>query len=813
MEENRVSFQILQSKESPYQLGPTMTVIFGLHGIAVIRQFDRLVELPAAGIYVINPLSLYQITCDENAGVICMQIPQGILRAAGWNEKVLLNCHLRDADSADAISMEIRRIFAWLFYTSFQNEGHAQLLRREIELVSLLIEHFEERNGNPDRGSAETMERLQAILRAVHDRWKEPLSLPEIAAQQYVSVGCLSRLFHKYMGVSFNAYLVEVRLRHAEHDLLTTEKTVADIAYDHGFKNANSFITYFKQRWSVTPGQYRRQIDLDRKSPELSAEESSDWMQTLLDYLPTVQIPNQQTAARSIQGIVAVTGNGTAFPRCWSQLLNIGYARDGLIETVQQQIRQAQQEIGFRYLRFHGIFDDDMHIYQVKKDGSPWYNFTYVDLLFDFILSVGLKPFVELSFMPSRLAKKQNTLFDRKCVISTFRYADGWAALIQASLAHWIERYGLEEVRQWRFTTFSINYAGLQEVPFTYEDYLDLYTVTYRALKALDERLCFGGPGGFMDSTLSDAVGRRFLRDVQERDCVPDFFTIQCYPHEDILEDREFIQFTTSQESSPSVISRDEDFTKHAAAAVRKMLAEFGVEGIEVVAEEWRPTLWQRDLSCDTCYTAAWLFKNVFSCGSRIDMLGYWLLTDFLEEWQVPGGVFCGGGGLFTINQIPKAGYQSLLLLSLSGDELLASGEGWTVTRKGHEIQVFFYHYCHYDTFYRYRYQRIRNPNEAYKAFEQKAPLHIALKLTGLPPGDYRQERYTVNRKSGSTYDKWLEIGAPAYLLPSDMRYITMASQPALRINEQSVGRQPYVVEATLQPHEIQVILLKKRDE
>lgn len=160
----------------------------------------------------------------------------------------------------------------------------------------------------------------------------------------------------------------------------------------------------------------------------------------------------------------------------------------------------------------------------MKKDGSPWYNFTYVDLLFDFIFSVGLKPFVELSFMPSRLAKEQNTLFDRKCVINTFRYADGWTALIQASLAHWIERYSLEKVRQWRFTTFSINYAGLQEVPFTYEDYLDLYTVTYRALKALDERPCFGGPGGFMDSTLSDAFGRRFLQDVQERDCVPFFY-------------------------------------------------------------------------------------------------------------------------------------------------------------------------------------------------------------------------------------------------------------------------------------------------
>lgn len=813
MEENRVSFQILQGEGSPYQLDPTLTIIFGLHGTAVIRQFDRTVDLPAAGVYVINPMSLYQITCDENAGVICMQIPRSVLYAAGWSENTLLSCCLRDADSADAVSMEIRRLYAVVFYTSFQNKGQAQLFRRGIELVSLLMEHFRGKDQDAGRGSTETIERLQAVLQTVHSRWKEPLSLSEIAAQQYVSASYLSRLFHKYMGVSFNAYLVDVRLGHAQHDLLTTERSVAEIAYDHGFKNVNSFISYFKQQYLTTPGQYRKKMSPNRQSPEKNAEETSDWMETLLAYLPPVEITDRPTEARNIQGTAVVSGHGMEFFHNWSQLMNIGYARDGLIETVQRQIRQAQREIGFRYLRFHGIFDDDMHIYQVKKDGSPWYNFTYVDLLFDFVLSAGMRPFVELGFMPSHLAKEQNTLFDRKCVISTFRYADGWEALIQATLAHWIERYGLTEVRKWRFTAFSINYAGLQEVPFTYEDYLEVYTATYRALKTLDTELRIGGPGGFADITLSSAVGRRFLQDVQEQGCVPDFFTIQCYPHEDILEDREFIQFTASQESSPSVISRDEDFTKHAAERVRKMLEEFGMRGMELVAVEWRPTLWQRDLSCDTCYTAAWLFKNAFSCGSRLDMMGYWLLTDFLEEWQVPGGVFCGGGGLFTVNQIPKAGYQSMLLLSMAGDELLADGEGWAVTRRGREIQIFFYHYCHYDTFYRYRYQRIRNPNEAYKAFEQKGTLHIELKLAGLPAGDYRQERYAVSRKAGSAYDKWLEIGAPAYLLPSDMRYITMASQPALKINEQSVGKQPYVVEATLQPHEIQVILLKKRDE
>lgn len=804
MEENRLSFQIFQGEGSPYQFDSAMTVIFVLHGTVVVHQLGRMEQLPPASVYVINPMSLYQISCDENTGVICMRISREVLRTAGWDENISLNCCLIEVDRADAVTMEIRRHYARLFYAYVQNEGKAQLLRQEIEFASLLVEHFGEKSLETDRGSTEVMERLQEVLRAAHEKWREPLSLVDIAAQQYVSVGYLSRLFHRYMGMSFNVYLVNIRLEHAQHDLLTTEKSVADIAYDNGFKNANSFISYFKQKYQMTPGQYRREERLAYHAPEEGSEETFNWMQTLLDYLPAAEIAGRRTETQKIRGIAVVSEQGRAFPHIWNHMMNIGYARDGLIETVQRQIRQAKREIGFRYLRFHGIFDDDMHIYQVKKDGSPWYNFIYVDLLFDFILSSGLKPFVELSYMPARLAREQNTLFDRRCVISTFRYADGWSALVQATLAHWIDRYGLQEVRQWRFTTFSINYAGLKEVPLSYTDYLELYITTYHALKALDQEISFGGPGGFVDITLSESFGRQFLRDIQEHGCTPDFFTIQCYPHEDILEDRDFLQFTASQESSPSIISRDEDFTKHALEKVREMLKEYGMEERELVVEEWRPTLWQRDLSCDTCYTAAWIFKNVFSSAGIADALGYWLLTDFLEEWQVPGGIFCGEGGLFTVNQIPKAGYQSLLLLSMAGNELIASGEGWAVTRKDNEIQIFFYHYCHYDTFYRYRYQRIRNPNEAYRAFEQKTPMNITLQLTGLP---------TVNRKFGSTYDKWLEIGAPTYLLPSDMRYITMASQPALRISEQSVANQSYLVEATLEPHEIQVILLKKRDE
>ena len=147
-------------------------------------------------------------------------------------------------------------------------------------------------------------------------------------------------------------------------------------------------------------------------------------------------------------------------------MVNIGYAHDGLIGSVQTQLRRAQEEIGFTYLRFHGILDDDMHIYQEHADGSPWFNFAYADLLFDFIQEIGLIPYVELSYIPSKLAKGDAALFDNRNIhITMYNDPEKWQALIQACLSHWIDKYGLNVVRRWKFTAFSMNYTEMTDPP------------------------------------------------------------------------------------------------------------------------------------------------------------------------------------------------------------------------------------------------------------------------------------------------------------------------------------------------------------
>jgi len=95
----------------------------------------------------------------------------------------------------------------------------------------------------------------------------------------------------------------------------------------------------------------------------------------------------------------------------WKECIGAGRANEGLRADWQEQLALVQKEIGFRFIRMHGLLHDDMGVYKEALNGKPAYNWQYIDKLYDFLLKVGLKPFVELAFMPRDLASGNKTIF------------------------------------------------------------------------------------------------------------------------------------------------------------------------------------------------------------------------------------------------------------------------------------------------------------------------------------------------------------------------------------------------------------------
>jgi len=185
---------------------------------------------------------------------------------------------------------------------------------------------------------------------------------------------------------------------------------------------------------------------------------------------------------------------GTPLRHFWSTCVGAGRAHEGLRANWQQQLSLAVKHCGFRYLRFHGIFHDDMCVYR-EQDGKPIYNWQYIDELFDRMLEIGIRPFVELSFFPKDIAAEGSlTQFWWKGNITPPENFDKWGALIAVFVRHCLDRYGAEEVRQWYFEVW--NEPNLYQAFWdgTRSQYFELYRVTTQTIKAIDPMLRVGGP-------------------------------------------------------------------------------------------------------------------------------------------------------------------------------------------------------------------------------------------------------------------------------------------------------------------------------
>lgn len=195
-------------------------------------------------------------------------------------------------------------------------------------------------------------------------------------------------------------------------------------------------------------------------------------------------------------------------------------------------LRELQKEIGFRYIKFHGLLDDDMMVYSEAPDGTVELSFTYIDMVFDFLLSINLKPLMQLSFMPKVLAKNpERTMFYRESIISLPKDMDKWNYLIEKLVLHLQTRYGIKEVESWPFCLWNLPESPLTMFGFeNNEEFFQFYKETYFTVKKCNPNIIFGSPS-FMYSSLEKGEWvEAFMDFCKENDCIPKFLNFNFYP-------------------------------------------------------------------------------------------------------------------------------------------------------------------------------------------------------------------------------------------------------------------------------------------
>ncbi|MGE7854387.1 GH39 family glycosyl hydrolase [Bacillus paramycoides] len=804
----------------------SVEIIFVLRGTLEVRLNHEKRTLSEGDVLLINQCHVHEVIGLDRNIIATFLIPFSYLKEKiARADEINFECYSGEKDKERRHALDqIRRLLAEMVQLKYQKGDvyEIDMQIRMLEVFSILLKQFKI-SASVGAMNEKYMERMLRIIIYIDDRYKEPITLQAIAEREFLSVPYLSKFFSDNIGLNFQAYLTSIRLKYTVEELLhNREIPIADIALKHGFPNAKSFYAAFKARYNVTPNEYRKHFrpDLGKKRERESSNyltfNQSSALGIISQYLQ--RSPSQHseeiTTLETDVYQVNVSAHSSLIRHTWKNLIAIGKAKEGLHADVQWQLKLVQERCPFRYLRFHGIFDDSMMVYTEDETGKSAYNFRLVDELFDFLLSVKLKPFIELGFMPSALAADQEkNIFYVKSYVSPPKSVDKWCELIDRFFRHCINRYGKEEVESWKFEFW--NEPELKAFwPGTMDEYMELYACTYETVKCISPRLQIGAPGRFI--TL-DGGGfyDEFFAFCRERQCLPDFIPIHFYPQErlDSLEQTEQCNVFNELDSFQKLIeefggvSPNPDFLKDRLANEQRLLEEQQMSGSDLYLTEWNSTAYHRELTNDTLYKAAYIVKNIIDNLDGIEGFGYWVLSDNIEETAASPDLFHGGLGLFAQYGIPKAGMLAYELLAKLGDRLIERGDRYIVTSGRGGYQVLTFNYCHFDDLYALGDNSFIDAVNRYNCFKDVKTVKLELEFMGLPSGKYRVVTRKIGRKHGSSYDRWVEMGAPESLCPEDVEYLKAGARPRMTSQYIEVDNSQTCI-SILEPHGVELIEL-----
>jgi len=482
---------------------------------------------------------------------------------------------------------------------------------------------------------------------------------------------------------------------------------------------------------------------------------------------------------------------GRPLQHTWSVCVGAGRANEGLRADWQRQLALAVRECGFRYLRFHGLFHDDMFVYREDADGRPIYNWQYIDQLFDAMLAIGIRPFVELGFMPRALATETDTIFWWKGHGSPPKDADKWAALVRAFVTHCIHRYGRDEVRQWYFEVW--NEPNLD--PFfrgTRLQYFALYRVTVQAVKSVDAALRVGGPAtsnfvpdARFDSEREDpAIGAAsilldpdtlcwrpvwvedFLAWCAEQGLPVDFVSTHPYPTD----------FALDGHGDLRKVSRKREAIAEDLALLREIVRNSAYPDAEKHCTEWSSSPSARDHAHDFPPAATYVVQANLE-GAAADSLSYWAFSDIFEEGGAGDTIWHGGFGLLNLQGLPKPTYHVYRFMHRLGSEVIAQQPGAIVTRHADgRLTALLYHY---PDEYPSSVALAETPEAAAETLHQGTPITARITLAGLPP-DASFAMEALDAEHGWARGAWEYMGRPEPPTREQVACLQSLSQPSL---------------------------------
>ncbi|WP_321993334.1 GH39 family glycosyl hydrolase [Clostridium butyricum] len=786
-----VEIQILRDIKEKNHFHSEIEVIFVISGSVFVSINDDYYELKNKDIILFNSSISHKIESADNALICRVLVSYKILAQFVKNGNYIFYCN-SVSDKLHSYS-ELQNIMKRIIFSYLGKNHKTECLRYGLvyELLDNLIEQFQ-KDGDYykyKKGKKEN-EQLQYIINYVNLNFQNTIHLSKLAKEMYTSQSTLSRFFKNHMGIYFGDFVNQVRLNYAVKDLIQTDKTITKISIDCGFSNPSTFSKIFQNEYSVSPTAYRKNKLSKLDTSMIQKEEIEAIKKDIISFQEEEE--GRKISSKEIR-IQAQINQGIEYKKYWNEVLNAGTAHNLIMANVQSHITYLVEQLKFEYVRIWNIFSYKLMIQRNSKDYN--YNFNMVDIILDFLVNSGAKPFIDFGKKPdcAVVAEDETVYYEEEYI--DFHNMLEWKSMFNAFTFHIIRRYGKEEIEKWRFE-FSIdarpNRFCIQDDDTTFDEF---FQYNFKFIKKNIPKVEIGG-FGIVEGGYEKL--HNWLEYCRRNGCVPDFVSILSFPYSHVeSDDKYFAKRVTSHLSVAEEVR-----------VIRKSLDKEGFEKCRLYITEWNNSLSSRNYLNDSCFRAAYVIKMIDELWNIPDVMSVWMCSDLVSSYYDTSRIANGGSGLITKDKIRKPVFYAFLLLNRMGDKFIEKGSNYIITSNGmNSYYILCFNFKEYSCDYYLKDENNMEPDDISSLFENDDDLKLNINLKGMPDNQrFIIKRYIVNHEHGSILNEWSKFQYERDIEGSDLKHLIDVCIPDITMEKQTVQDNILKISAVLKIHEISLI-------
>lgn len=789
-------FEFVIRKTENAHVHSDIEFFYVMSGAVEFSTDERQYHMEKDDFLLINADKMHWYTADDEIMAACLRIDYEELSGMLNQDMLIFWCNTvtDETENSDVLRSIMKKIISEHYYNHENDKIYLNSLY--YHFLHVLTNDFWVNKQEARFGVDEHKfdDRKRSIAEYVTNNYDKQISLSELARKLFLSDAYLSKYIKRQFGMSFVSYVNSVRLNFAVSKLLHSDKSVVRIAMDTGFASSAALNKAFREKYNMTPTAYRGQWKSSVQKRSNTIEDEQRIQTSLERYFQHNPSDRREARKRQQENILLRQIERKPYEKAWAKLINIGAAEDLLNSDMQQHLLYLQRTLHFEYVRFWDLYSPNMFLNLDAENGE--YNFSKLDRALDFLVSHGLKPYIELRDKPKLLIQNEDLISQyqmrERLSEDIFKVRDFMKRLI----IHLIGRYTAVAVSGWYFELWKTEmeeYVNRVNVPDGDESipmYLERFDEVAAALRQYLPDIRIGG-GGF-SLRYGDELFATMMSQWKHSSQQPSFISIYNYPYSIDSIDKRHNQST------------DYDYLRNHLLRMRQIMEDVGFRAPEVHVSEWNFSVSSRNVLNDHCMKGAYLVKNLIDSIGFVDVSGYWVGSDIFSDYSDSTLLLNGGGGLLSKDGIPKPAFYAFEFMNRLGRYLIDTGEHYIITDNGagnwrlvcHNLKKLGYQYG----LRRENEQRFEDQNNLFTDLK-KHDMHF--ELPALREGKYQLSIYAVNQRHGSIQDEWKEMTDAKKIGREECEYLRRITTPRLVLQTCKSHNGTVQFDLVLEPNEI----------